>query len=233
MPTACGICDATGTTEGATAPDFPQLPPPTRSPGSLTPATLPGPHPVAALIHAAHAVLPWSDSPAASLQPTGLRAIKSIATLLGPGAAIPSDSLLFGLFYQAPGSYYPLHAHNAAETYTVLSGSAQWQAGDRRFPTTIGEPIHHPPNLPHAMRAGTDGFLAMWRWSGDIGCDSYRMLPDPLSGQTLAPSFLLKYPTRGPGGLNPPGPDTGANPCISTPSVTFTVSSASSRPRMT
>lgn len=158
--------------------DFPAQEPSTLSPGILHAAGLPG-HPTAKLIHAAHQWLPWQDSPAASLQPTGLRAIKSIVTLLGPGAPIPSDTLLFGLFYQAPGSYYPLHAHNAAETYTVLSGSALWQAGDRRFATNIAEPIHHPPNLPHAMRAGPEGFLAMWRWSGDIGFESYRMLPDP------------------------------------------------------
>ena len=158
--------------------NFPAQPPSSLSPGILHAASLPG-HPTAKLIHAAHPWLPWQDSPAASLQPNGLRAIKSIVTLLGPGAPITSDTVLFGLFYQAPGSYYPLHAHNAAETYTVLSGSALWQAGDRRFPTTIAEPIHHPPNLPHAMRAGSEGFLAMWRWSGDIGFESYRMLPDP------------------------------------------------------
>jgi quercetin dioxygenase-like cupin family protein len=158
---------------------FPVYPPTSLSPGILHATTLPGAHPVAALIHAAHAVLPWSDSPAASLQPTGLRAIKSIATLLGPDAAIPSETLLFGLFYQAPDTYYPLHAHNAAETYTILSGTAHWQAGDRRLTLTASDAIHHPPNLPHSMRAGPDGFLAMWRWSGDIGFDSYRMLPDP------------------------------------------------------
>ena len=61
----------------------------------------------------------------------------------------------------------------------ILSGIALWQAGDRRFPLAAGEATHHPPNLPHAMHAGPDGFLAMWRWSGDIGFDSYRMLPDP------------------------------------------------------
>jgi quercetin dioxygenase-like cupin family protein len=175
-PEAEATADALRAAAGA---DFPAQPPTSLSPGILSAAGLPGAHPVAALIRAAQAVLPWSDSPAASLQPTGLRAIKSIATLLGPDAPIPSDTLLFGLFYQTPGSYYPLHAHNAAETYTVLSGTADWQAGDRRFPTAIGDPIHHPPNLPHAMRAGPEGFLAMWRWSGDIGFDSYRMLPDP------------------------------------------------------
>jgi quercetin dioxygenase-like cupin family protein len=135
--------------------------------------------PVTRLMLAAHSRLPWQDSPIASLQPTDLRTIKSVATLLGPDAPIPSDALLFGLFYQAPGSTYPLHAHNAAETYTVLSGTAHWQAGNHRLILTAGKAIHHPPNLPHAMRAGPDGFLAMWRWSGDIGFDSYQMLPDP------------------------------------------------------
>jgi quercetin dioxygenase-like cupin family protein len=158
---------------------FPAQPPSALSPGILQATALPGAQSAAALIRDAHPWLPWQDSPAASLQPTSLRAIKSIATLLGPDAPIPSDSFLFGLFYQAPGSYYPLHAHNAAETYTILAGRAEWQAGNRHLTLTPGEAIHHPPNLPHAMRAGPEGFLAMWRWSGDIALDSYRMLPDP------------------------------------------------------
>ena len=149
------------------------------SAGILLTAALPGAHPTARLIRDANRWLPWTDSPIASLQPTDLRAIKSVATLLGPDAPIQSDTLLFGLFYQAPGAYYPLHAHNAAETYTLLSGAAHWKAGNRRLDLTPGEAIHHPPNLPHAMRAGADGFLAIWRWSGDIGFDSYRMLADP------------------------------------------------------
>jgi quercetin dioxygenase-like cupin family protein len=148
------------------------------SPGILHAAARADAHPAARLIHDAHQWLAWTDSPAASLQATGLRAIKSVVTLLGPGAPIPSKTLLFGLFYQAPGTYYPLHAHNAAETYTILSGAALWQAAEDRFPVTAGAAIHHPPNLAHAMRAGPEGFLAMWRWSGDIGFDSYRMLTD-------------------------------------------------------
>lgn len=159
--------------------DLPAQPPSALSSGILHTASLPGAHPAARLVHQAQPRLPWQDSPAASLQPTSLRAIKSIVTLLGPDAPIPSDSLLFGLFYQGPDSYYPLHAHEAAETYTLLSGSVRWQAGDRRFLLSPGEAVHHPPNLPHAMRAGPDGFLAIWRWSGDISFDSYRMLPDP------------------------------------------------------
>jgi quercetin dioxygenase-like cupin family protein len=171
--------EATAAALRVASPDAPRQPPSALSSGILHTAALPDAHPTARLIGDAHDWLPWQDSPAAALQPNALRAIKSVVTLLGPGAPIPSDTLRFGLFYQAPEAYYPLHAHNAAETYMVLAGSAQWQAGDRHFPTAIAEPIHHPPNLPHAMRAGHEGFLAIWRWSGDIGFDSYRMLPDP------------------------------------------------------
>ena len=159
--------------------DFPTQPPSALAPGIHRTAELANAHPLARLLTEAQPWLPWQDSPAASLQPTALRSIKSIMTLLGRGAPIPSEALLFGLFYQAPGSYYPLHAHEAAETYTILAGTALWQAGDRRLTLTAGRAIHHPPNLPHAMRAGPEGFLAMWRWSGDIAFDSYRMLPDP------------------------------------------------------
>ncbi|MFM7335429.1 MAG: dimethylsulfonioproprionate lyase family protein [Tabrizicola sp.] len=158
--------------------DFPEQTPSALADGILHTASRPS-HPVAKLIQDAHRWLPWQDSPIAAQQPDQLRAIKSVVTLLGPGAPIPSQTLLFGLFYQAPNAYYPLHTHNAAETYTIIAGSALWQAGDQSFPTTIADPIHHPPNLPHAMRAGPDGFLALWRWSDDIGFDSYRMLPDP------------------------------------------------------
>jgi quercetin dioxygenase-like cupin family protein len=157
--------------------DFPAHPPSALSDSILRAASLPG-HPTCRLIRQTHRSLPWTDSPAAALQPKARRSIKSVVTLLGPGAPIQSDNLLFGLFYQAPDSYYPLHTHEAAETYTLLSGTARWQAGDRRFQVTAGEAIHHPPNLPHAMRAGPEGFLAMWRWSGEIAFDSYRMLPD-------------------------------------------------------
>jgi mannose-6-phosphate isomerase-like protein (cupin superfamily) len=158
---------------------FPQQLVPALTEGIRHSGALPDALLAARLMLAAHSRLPWQDSPIASLQPTELRAVKSVATLLGPGAPIPSDSLLFGLYYQAPGSYYPLHAHTAAETYTILAGSAAWQAGDRHFTLIAGQASYHPPNLPHAMRAGPDGFLAMWRWSGDIAFGNYRMVPEP------------------------------------------------------
>jgi quercetin dioxygenase-like cupin family protein len=135
--------------------------------------------PCAGLVAHAAAFLPWQASPAAALQPGHLAASKAVVTLIGPEGPIHASDLRFGLFYQAPGVYYPLHAHEAAETYTLLAGTAPWQAGDTRRVLGPGDSIYHPPQMPHAMRSGPEGFLAMWRWSGDIGFDSYRMLPDP------------------------------------------------------
>ena len=40
--------------------------------------------------------------------------------------------------------------------------------------------IHHPSMLAHAFRTGRQGVLAMWRWSGDVSTQNYRMLDDPL-----------------------------------------------------
>jgi quercetin dioxygenase-like cupin family protein len=145
-------------------------------------AQSPDAHPIAAEIAAAQDHLPWAASPAADQQPAYLAGGKAVATLLDPQGPMLSDHFRFGLLYQAPGVYYPLHAHEAAETYTILAGTAFWQAGQDRLTFCPGDAIHHPPQRPHAMRAGPAGFLAMWRWSGDIGFDSNHMLPDPEAG---------------------------------------------------
>lgn len=158
---------------------FPPWPPSLLDTGIRTAGRLPDAHPAARLLVDAQDYLPWQVSPAAALQPASLAATKAVVTLIAPEGPIPAPDLRFGLFYQAPASYYPLHAHEAAETYTLLAGTADWQAGDTRLTLGPGDAIHHPPQRPHAMRAGPSGFLAIWRWSGDIGFESCRMLPDP------------------------------------------------------
>jgi hypothetical protein len=67
--------------------------------------------PCAALVAQAAAFLPWQASPAAALQPGHLAASKAVVTLISPEGPIHAPDLRFGLFYQAPGVYYPLHAH--------------------------------------------------------------------------------------------------------------------------
>ena len=143
--------------------DFPAQPPSPLDLQIRNTCALTNAHPVARQIAQAQAHLPWQASPAADRQPGDLAATKAVVTLLAPEGPILAPDLRFGLFYQSPDIYYPLHAHEAAETYTILSGTALWQAGDRRFALAPGEAVHHPPNLPHAMRAGPAGFLAIWR----------------------------------------------------------------------
>lgn len=135
--------------------------------------------PEAPLIAAAQTLIPWGISPLGHLQPGRIGAIKAVATLLGPDAPIRHRTLLCGLFFQVPGSYYPLHDHLADETYMILAGSALWTAGEDKRWRGPGEAIHHPSRMPHAFRAGPQGLLAIWRWSGDTRFDSYRLLPDP------------------------------------------------------
>lgn len=158
---------------------FPPTPPSIMDAEIRALALSPSAHPIARLVHEAQNHLPWAASPASAQQPVFLSSSKAVATLLDPEGPILSDQFRFGLFYQAPWVYYPLHAHEAAETYVLLAGTAHWQAGDACLSLEPGDSIHHPPQMPHAMRSGPEGFLAFWRWSGDIGFDSYQMLPDP------------------------------------------------------
>ena len=64
----------------------------------------------------------------------------------------------------------------------ILAGGAEWWAGDDKRWRGPGEMIHHPSLMPHAFRAGSQGLLAAWRWSGDVNFQSYKMLPDPEAG---------------------------------------------------
>ncbi|WP_395542949.1 dimethylsulfonioproprionate lyase family protein [Neotabrizicola sp. sgz301269] len=141
-----------------------------------------GAHPLAALVAAALPVLPWGTNPADGRMSADAAKATASATLLGPTDPIRCDNLLLGLFWQRPDTYYALHNHDADETYVILAGGAEWQAGEDKRWRGPGEMIHHPSLMPHAFRAGPQGLLAAWRWSGDVNFQSYKMLPDPEAG---------------------------------------------------
>lgn len=135
-------------------------------------------HPVAPALLAVMNRVPWGTNPVEdSVGPYA--GIFAVAEILGPDGPIPAPDLRAGLFYQAPGTYYPLHSHDADETYTILAGSAEWTAGVETRWRGAGEAIHHPSRLPHAFRAGPEGLLALWRWSGDVNTHSYGFVSDP------------------------------------------------------
>lgn len=129
-----------------------------------------------ALLQGFHTI-PWGTNPVSTgpAQP-----IFAVAELLGDSAPIAVLNLRMGLFYQTANAYYGLHDHPADETYTILAGSAHWTAGDTTTWKHPGDMIHHPSMLAHAFRTGRQGVLAMWRWSGDVSTQNYRMLDDPL-----------------------------------------------------
>ena len=137
-------------------------------------------HPAAAAALAAQDHIPWGTNPVAASMNADALAICAVATLMGPEGPLVCPDFRYGLFYQRPNTYYALHSHDALETYTIIAGRALWTAGDDTSEREAGCSIHHTSLMPHAFRTGPEGFVALWRWSGDINLTSYLMLDDPL-----------------------------------------------------
>ena len=104
--------------------------------------------------------------------------------LMGPGCLIEHSSLRAGLFIQNPKSYYPLHNHDAVETYIMIEGVGYWTRGDTTARHSVGDVIHHPSRMLHAFRTLEKPLVALWRWSGDIDADTYRLHPDKHSNKS-------------------------------------------------
>jgi len=139
-------------------------------------------HPLAKALLAAQSLVPWGVNPVADRMTGEAAAVIAVCTLMGPDGPIPSLDYRLGLVYMTPFSYYGLHTHDADETYVVIAGAARWTAGDDIRVREAGSMVHHPSHMGHAFRTGPDGFVALWRWSGDINTDSYAFLPDPEVG---------------------------------------------------
>lgn len=137
-------------------------------------------HPLARALLAAQDLAPWGMNPVGEQMTPEAAAICAVCTLMGPEGPIPAPDLRLGLLYQRPDSYYALHNHHADETYVIIAGSAIWTAGDETGPKTVGDAIHHPSLMPHAFRTGPEGFVALWRWSGDVNTESYTFLEQDL-----------------------------------------------------
>lgn len=109
----------------------------------------------------------WREGPRPGA-PAGFDGGYAYVALVGPDGQIPSSECRLGLYLQRPGLHYPPHAHDAEELYLIVSGTADWQAGDRRFKAVPGQLIHHAPAMPHVMATGEVPLLAIWAWLGDI-----------------------------------------------------------------
>lgn len=135
-------------------------------------------HATARSVLRAQKFLPWGSNPVEGNTENSIAAMISVASLLGPEGPIPAPDVRLGLVYMQPESYYPLHLHDADETYAIIAGQALWTAGDDIRMREAGDMIHHPSLMPHAFRTGPEGFLAIWRWSGDINTHSYAFIEE-------------------------------------------------------
>jgi len=90
--------------------------------------------------------------------------------IIGPRGPIPDQKLACGFLLLGPGVTYPDHHHTAEELYIVISGTAAWRRGDENwYEKPPGAVIHHPSNMPHAMRTAEESLLAVYFWrDGDL-----------------------------------------------------------------
>jgi dimethylpropiothetin dethiomethylase len=134
-----------------------------------------GLHPVAKALGTAIKDLVWTEGK--EPMPASFKGRYAYVTLIGEGTEAPDDRLYFGLYLQAPQTYYPSHWHRAEELYFVLSGTALWQHGTGVLsPKKPGTLIHHAPDEPHVMETRSEPLLAMWAWIGDLRPGSYRIV---------------------------------------------------------
>jgi hypothetical protein len=132
--------------------------------------------PAARLLREMQDRLPWGENPVAGRLAADAPVIYSVATLMGPEGPVVCGNMRLGLFYQPPETYYGLHNHAAVETYAIVAGEMIWADGVETRLCRAGDFVHHASLQPHAFRTGAEGFLALWRWDGDIDVGTYRML---------------------------------------------------------
>jgi len=133
------------------------------------------PHPIAAKIKNIMPLIDWHN--------TGLDGERiapdiagqlAFAELVGPDGMIFSEHLRVGLFVQAANVDYVARVHGAEETLIVLGGKGYWQVGDQKAAQLVaGDTSHHASMTPHRSLTTDSPVIAAWRWSGDIGYDTY------------------------------------------------------------
>ena len=134
--------------------------------------------PAAAVADALRALGPslsWTQNPNYRRRPpdAGFLDNYGYAVIAGPPQAaspplVVEHRLAMGVLLLGPGTHYPLHAHPAAELYLALGAGDWWRDAGPWRREAAGALIHHPPHMPHALRAGPAPLLAVYLWRGDL-----------------------------------------------------------------
>ncbi|MFK7942948.1 MAG: dimethylsulfonioproprionate lyase family protein [Paracoccaceae bacterium] len=133
------------------------------------------PHPIAHMVSAIWDRLPWYHPGLEEGSiPDEIATTMMSCQILGPKGLLYSDSCKVGLFGQSAGVDYATRTHAAEETFVMLAGHGEWRLPPEGWYTLgPGGSAHHPSMVEHQSRSTHTGFLAAWRWTGDIGMESY------------------------------------------------------------
>jgi mannose-6-phosphate isomerase-like protein (cupin superfamily) len=133
-------------------------------------------HPLLGILQCDLLFLDWQEAEWGIGMPSDFVGRYGFVELVGPDGMLPHAGFRFGLYLQAPMTYYPRHWHAAEEFYFLLSGMAEWRRGDNPANALHSDDlIRHASGEPHAMRTFAMPLLAMWAWVGDLGTESYRI----------------------------------------------------------
>lgn len=101
------------------------------------------------------------------------------AEIIGPTGLFPAktNDVKLGLFYQGANLDYVNRVHEAEEKFIILAGTARWSVdhADHR-PLRPGQSTFHPSMAPHSSITDGEPTLAAWRWTGEIGFHTYKMI---------------------------------------------------------
>lgn len=87
--------------------------------------------------------------------------------LFGTRGHFQSGEMAGGFLALGPEIFYPDHHHVAEEIYIPLTAGSLWSRDGGAFaPRAVGEIIHHPSDIRHAMRTREHPLVALYLWRG-------------------------------------------------------------------
>lgn len=77
------------------------------------------------------------------------------------GRVVASDRVTFAVIELEPNTIVPEHAHDNEQIGVLVSGSLRFRIADEERELETGATWQVPPNVPHEVRAGPEGAVAI------------------------------------------------------------------------
>ena len=106
--------------------------------------------------------LRWRRRPGSQAHGAAFHDGHANADIVSPTGLERRRDVWVGASVVAPDVQYIEHRHPPEEIYLVMS-EGEWYREDRGWHTPgVGGVVHNPPDVAHAMRAGSSPLLALW-----------------------------------------------------------------------